>query len=78
MTGALILILALGVFCQQGLFASAEPTFYCQPTDSTCWPTYDEIEKLKGSLTQPDSSCLQQFPTFMSKDEQGPITENAW
>ena len=51
---------------------------YCQPGNESCWPTSDEIENFKNSLTAPSSECLQSFPTFTSKNEPGDQIYNSW
>lgn len=50
---------------------------YCQPAEP-CWPSVDEINQLKGSLSQPLSDCLKAVPTFTSQDEKGPLIFNTW
>ena len=51
---------------------------YCQPSDSSCWPTSQEIEEFKSSLSPPSGQCLQDFPTYASKDEPGDPINNVW
>ena len=51
---------------------------FCQPDNPSCWPTSEEIETFKNSLTQPNSECLENFPTFTSKDDPGHVIYNAW
>ena len=49
---------------------------YCQPGNS-CWPNMEEIEGFKSSLSDVNE-CLNNFPTFTSKDEQGDMVLNEW
>ena len=49
---------------------------YCQPGNS-CWPNMEEIEVFKSSLSDVNE-CLNNFPTFTSKDEQGDMVLNEW
>ncbi len=51
---------------------------YCQPEDSQCWPTSEEIEEFKSSLSPETLDCLNDFPTFTSQDDKGPIIWNQW
>ena len=54
---------------------------YCQPGDP-CWPTKEEIQKLKLDIDDPDHSliddCMDNFPLFTSKDEPGEKIQNTW
>ena len=51
---------------------------FCQPGDENCWPTLDEIEIFKTSLSPSSVDCLDTFPTFTSKDEPGQLQYNRW
>ena len=51
---------------------------YCQPGNESCWPKTEEIEDFKNSLTAPNAECLENFPTFTSKDEPGDAIYNSW
>ena len=50
---------------------------YCQPGNNECWPTVEELESFKSSLSQANE-CLPNFPTFTSEDEPGEMTSNVW
>ena len=51
---------------------------FCQPGDTTCWPTNEEIDQFKNSLSRADANCLRNFPTFTSKDNEGGLIVNTW
>ena len=59
------------------LFAVTHAKDYCQPNQE-CWPTEEEIATFKGSLHEPTAECLEDFPTFVSQDDQGPFIYNTW
>ena len=64
------------------IFSSYATVFgrdFCQPNEN-CWPTFEDIANLRESLSNvnEDGECLQSFPTFTSKDEQGPLVYNKW
>ena len=51
---------------------------YCQPGNSECWPNGEQVEAFKASLSSPNGECLESFPTFTSKDEEGETIMNNW
>ena len=59
------------------LFVTTNAREYCQPSNSTCWPTKDQIQDLKKSLSVPND-CLTNIPTFSSLDEEGDLIINEW
>ena len=58
-------------------FATTNAREYCQPDNGTCWPTEDQIQDLKKSLSAPND-CLTNVPTFLSLDEEGELIINKW
>ena len=51
---------------------------FCQPGDTRCWPTNEEINQFRNSLSTADANCLNNFPTFTSKDNEGGLIINTW
>ena len=51
---------------------------FCQPHNESCWPSTEEISIFKNSLMSPNAECLENFPTFTSKDEPGTPIYNHW
>ena len=51
---------------------------YCQPSNTDCWPNAGQIEAFKATLSSPNAECLESFPTFTSKDEEGATIMNNW
>ena len=51
---------------------------FCQPGDTRCWPTNEEINQFRNSLSTADANCLNNFPTFTSKDHEGGLIINTW
>lgn len=60
------------------LISTANAKEYCQPDNTSCWPTANEIEAFKASLEVADDECLVDFPTFTSVDEPGELLYNYW
>ncbi len=60
------------------IFSLVSSREFCTPNDAGCWPSDEEIESFKLSLSSPTSDCLDFVPTFSSKSDPGELIYNYW